>query len=120
MLTEAYTVNLFGIDSKYYTNEYMAYIWEESAKAEYYRSGVFITAAIAINRLVCGEDVRGCNLGETLHRIVTTRNPAEVADKDVYYKSFINVVNDVRTKLGNPDMTIAVEDVDFFYFTKPQ
>lgn len=118
MMTENYIVNLFGIDSKYYTNEYVAYVWEKNANEEYENNGIFVSAMIDINRLVCGE-IRECNLGETVHRITTTRNPAEVLSKEAFYESFINVVNNVRMNLEYPDMTISIGEVEFFYFTRP-
>jgi hypothetical protein len=118
MLSERYTVFLFGIDSKYYTNEYVAYLWEQSANSEYENSGIFVTALIDINRLVCGE-IRGCVLGETAHVITSTRNPAEVQSEEEYYTAFINVVSEVRQRIGNPNMTLIIERVEFYFFTQP-
>lgn len=116
MLTEWYIINFFGIDSKYYTNEYVAYLWEESANEEYMKSGIFVATAIMIRRLVCGE-IRGCDLGETVHTLTTSRNPAEVLSSESFYNSFINVVNSVRTKLDNPNMTLSTLEINYFYFT---
>ena len=63
--TERYVISFFGVDSKYYTNEFVAYLWEESANKEYRNSGIFITARMSIERLVCGQ-IRGCTLGAGL------------------------------------------------------
>lgn len=40
MTTERYIVSIYGIDTKYYTNEYAAYIWEQNANKEYLNSGI--------------------------------------------------------------------------------
>ena len=117
MLTERYTVVLFGINTRYYTNEYVAHIWEKSANTEYQNSGIFVTARIDTNRLVCGE-IRGCTLGETAFVIIAVRNPAESLIQQEFYDSFKNVLNYVRQDLGQPNMTIAIDEVDYFYFTQ--
>ena len=44
MITEKFTLIFFGIDSKYYTNEFVAHLWEESADKEYKRCGIYVTA----------------------------------------------------------------------------
>lgn len=118
MLTERYTVVLFGFDTRYYTNEYVAYTWEESANKEYNNSKIFITARIEVTSLVCGE-IRDCTLGNTAHVITTVRNPAEVEDEETYKNAFLNVLNEVRQKLGNLSMTIAIDEIEYFYFIQP-
>ena len=115
MITERYLINLFGVDSRYYTDEYVAHIWEESANKEYQNSGIYVSAFFDVNRLVCGE-IRGCDLGETAHIIRTTRNPAEVENEDDYWVALRNVVFEVRTMMGNPSMTIAITKDEFHYF----
>lgn len=118
MLSENYTLVLFGIETKYFTNEYIAHLWEESANNEYNNSRIFVTARIDINLLVCGE-IRGCTLGDTAHIITTARNPAEVPDEETFRNSYLNVVNEVRQRLGNPSMTIAIDRIEYFFFVKP-
>ncbi|WP_395014497.1 hypothetical protein [Robinsoniella peoriensis] len=115
MITEKYIVTFYGLNTKYYTNEFVAHLWEESANKEYSSSGVFVTSLINVNSLVCGT-VRGCNLGETAYIVSTTRNPSEVKDSDVFRESFINVAKEVRKNFGNPFMTMTVQNVDIHYF----
>lgn len=117
MTTEKYTLAFFGIDAKYYTNEFVAHLWEESADKEYRRSGIFVTARTEINSLVCGK-IRGCQMGETAHIIVSVRNPVEVRDQSLYWEAYKNISQEVRSKLGNPSMTISYESIEYFFFTE--
>ena len=41
---ERYIVTLFGIDSKLYTDQYISYLWENSANEEFKNKDIFITA----------------------------------------------------------------------------
>jgi len=115
MTSERYLVVIYGIDSKYYTNEYVAYVWDNSAMKEYNRSNIYVTARIDVNILVCGS-VRECTLGDTAHVITVVRNPAESDDTETFKDSFLNVLYEVRQKLDNPSMTISVDTIDYFYF----
>lgn len=115
MLTERYTVVLFGVDTKYYTKEFVAFVWDESANKEYNNSQIYITARINADTLVCG-DIRECSLGDTAYVITTARNPAEAEDAEAFRNSYLNVLNDVRQRLENPSMTITIDNVDYFYF----
>lgn len=118
MLTESYTAALFGIDSKYYTNEFVRYLWEQSANKEYQNSGIFVSALVDVNSVVCGE-IRGCNLGETAHLIRVSRNPAEYTDEEKFKTSFLNVLYEVRQKLDNPYMTLGTMNIDITFFEQP-
>ena len=97
--TERYVISFFGVDSKYYTNEFVAHLWEESSNKEYRNSGIFITARMSIERLVCGQ-IRGCTLGDTAHIITSVRNPVEVRSQEAFWNSYINITKEVREKLG--------------------
>ena len=115
MTTERYIINLFGVDSKYYTNEYIAHIWEESANKEYQSSGIYVTALFETNILVCGE-IRGCTLGDTAHIIRSTRNPTQDENENDYWNALRNVISEVRAMMGNPSMTITITRDIFHYF----
>lgn len=115
--TERYVISFFGVDSKYYTNEFVAHLWEESSNKEYRNSGIFITARMSIERLVCGR-IRGCTLGDTAHIITSVRNPVEVRSQEAFWNSYINITKEVREKLGNPSCTISIENINYRYFTE--
>lgn len=117
MTTERYTVTFFGIESKYYTDDYVAYLWERNANKEFKNSGIFVTAQLDIKKYICGE-ASGCTLGETTHVLTIIRNPAVELQDEIFYNSFINVVNDTRHDLGNPTMTIVIERIQYFYFAQ--
>ena len=40
----------------------------------------------------------------------------EVADGGTYKKSLINVINRTRSLLDNPNMSIIINEVEYFYF----
>ena len=115
--TERYVISFFGVDSKYYTNEFVAHLWEESSNKEYRNSGIFITARMSIERLVCGQ-IRGCTLGDTAHIITSVRNPVEVRSQEAFWNSYINITKEVREKLGDPSCTISKENINYRYFTE--
>ena len=117
MTTEKFILIFFGIDSKYYTNEFVAHLWEESADKEYKRCGIYVTARTEINSLVCGK-IRGCEMGETAHIITSVRNPVEVSDNIAFWESYKHISQEVRSKLGNPSMTISCERIEYFFFTQ--
>lgn len=117
MITESYMVNLFGINTKYYTIEFIAYLWEQSANAEYNRSGLYVTAMIDTNRFVCGE-IRGCSLGDTSFVISVVRNPVEALNEADFFNAFINVVDQVRENLGSPSMSIEVNEINYYFFAQ--
>lgn len=115
MQSERYIVTLFGVDVKYYTNDYIAYLWEASANREYNRSNIFVTGLVDVRRLICGK-IRGCTLGETAHVISTVRNPVEAEDEKAFYESFKNIVGEVKQNLNNPSMTVTIQKTDYYYF----
>lgn len=115
MKTERYIISLFGIDSRYYTDEYLSHIWEECANKEFYRSSKYITGLIDRRSLVCGE-VRGCKLTEYDHVITIVRNPVEIETQEIFVESLKNILRDIRNILNHPSMTISIQDMEYYYF----
>ena len=90
MTTEQYIITFFGIDTKYYTDDFVGRCWEMAADEEYGSTGVYVTGTVTTHSLICGE-IRGCQLGKVGHCVSAVRNPVEVADSGTYKKSLINV-----------------------------
>ena len=65
--------------------------------------------------LVCGT-IRGCELAEYAHIITVVRNPVEFSDTDTFWNSLKNVLKELRVSLGNPSMTIAKQQIEYYYF----
>lgn len=117
MLTERYVVTVFGINTQYYTDEFIAYLWEESADDEYNFSSIYVSALIDVGTLVCGE-IRGCNLGNTAYVISCLRNPIEAPNKDDYWDAFRRIIISIRKKLDNPAMTVTIQNAESYFFLK--
>ncbi|MCC8027775.1 MAG: hypothetical protein LIP16_21025 [Clostridium sp.] len=115
MKTERYIITIFGIDTKYYTDEYVSHLWKDCANREYMRSNNYVTGLIDRKSLVCGE-IRGCDLAEYAHVISTVRNPAEVENQDIFMDSLKNILREFRDALDQPSMTISIQNVEFNYF----
>ena len=115
MTTEQYIITFFGIDTKYYTDDFVGRCWEMAADEEYGSTGVYVTGTVTTHSLICGE-IRGCQLGKVGHCVSAVRNPVEVADSGTYKKSLINVINRTRSLLDNPNMSIIINEVEYFYF----
>lgn len=115
MSTERYNASIFGIDSNYYTNEYVAYLWADCAENEYKNSGIFVSAVVEINSLVCGK-ILGCESVETAHIVRTIRNHEEYEDEEKYKTSFLRILYEVRQKLGNPNVIITIDKTNFIQF----
>ncbi len=88
--TEQYIITFFGIDTKYYTNDFVGRCWELAADEEYGSTGIYVTGTVTTHSLICGE-IRGCQMGKIGHCVSAVRNPVEVADSGTYKKSLINV-----------------------------
>lgn len=115
MKTERYAITFFGVDTDYYTDDYLLHLWEEAANQQYKNSKIYVTALIEVKTMVCGK-TRGCNLENTAHVISTVRNPVESDDKDQFFACLKKIIMDVRSKLGNPCMSIMQETVDYYFF----
>ena len=115
MVSECYVINLFGVDTDYYTNEYVGRCWEIAADEEYQNSKIYVTGRLNISQLICGEK-RSCTLGRVGHCIVAVRNPTEAPDKEAYRKAIKHVINRTRSLLGNPNMSVVIEDVEYYFF----
>lgn len=117
MTTEQYIISFFGIDTDYYTDQYVGRCWEIAADEEYEAEGIYVTGTVTTNILICGE-ARGCELGKVGHCITSVRNPAEVHDSGLYWKSVKNVIRRTRELLDHPDMSVIINDVQYYYFCK--
>lgn len=115
MKTERYIITIFGIDTRFYTDEYLSHLWEECADKEFLRSSKYITGLIDRKNLVCGE-IRGCRLTEYAHVITTVRNLVEVETQEVFMESLKNILRDIRNILNHPSMTISIQGTEYYYF----
>lgn len=116
MITEQYILMFYGLNTKYYTEEYIARIWNDSAYKEYLSSGIYVSCLITSQLFVCGQK-RGCNLEETTYVITSSRNPNEVNDIAAYEAAFTNVTREVKDIFGNPYMSFAIHNIDVHFFT---
>lgn len=57
-------------------------------------------------------------MGEAAHVIVSVRNPVEARDQNAFWESYKNISQEVRSRLGNPSMTISCEKIEYFFFTQ--
>lgn len=48
MTTEQYIITFFGIDTKYYTDDFVGRCWEMAADEEYGSTGVYVLSLIHI------------------------------------------------------------------------
>ncbi len=117
MKSERYIINYYGIDSKYYTNDYVAMCWELAANQIYETCRLYVTGTVETGKLICGE-IRGCELGTIRHSIIVVRNPAEVPDGEAYKEAVLKVITETREMLGNPNMSVIMDEVEFYYFKK--
>ena len=46
MTTEQYIITFFGIDTKYYTDDFVGRCWEMAADEEYGSTGVYVTGTV--------------------------------------------------------------------------
>jgi len=97
MKTERYIISIFGIDTRYYTSNY-------------------ITGLIDRKSLVCGR-IRGCDLTEYAHVITTVRNPVEIDTQEIFMESLKSILRDIRKILNHPSMTISIQGTEYYYFT---
>lgn len=115
MITERYVINFYGIDTKYYTDEYVGKCWEIAADEVYEEKQIYVTGSVLTTSLICGA-IRGCDLGKVGHVITSVRNPAEVHDKEQYRAAVRQVLLKTRTMLDNPNMSVVVDEVEYYYF----
>ena len=115
MVTERYIISFYGIDTKYYTNEFVGKCWEIAADEVYRERRVYVTGSVLTTNIICGE-VRGCNLGNTGHVITSVRNPAEIHDGELYREAIKRVLLKTRKMLDNPNMSVVIDKVEYYYF----
>ena len=63
MVTERYIISFYGIDTKYYTNEFVGKCWEIAADEVYRERQVYVTGSVLTTNIICGE-VRGLQSGQ--------------------------------------------------------
>lgn len=117
MKSERYIINYYGIESKYYTNDYVAMCWELAANQVYESCKIYVSGSVEASDLICGE-IRGCELGKVRHSVIVVRNPAEVPDGKAFREAVLKVISETREMLGNPNMSVAIDEVEFYYFKK--
>lgn len=117
MKSERYIINYNGIDSKYYTSDYVAMCWKLAADPVYESSKLYVTGTVETSKLICGENP-GCQPGDAGHRVIVVRNPAEAPDGEAFREAALKVITDTREMLGNPNMSVAIDNVEFYYFRK--
>ena len=115
MITERYTVIFSGLNQEIYSDERLSEIWENEADEVYKKTGIYITARMNMSYFICGR-IRNCNLGGESVNYVSVRNPSELSSKTELYNVFLEVVQKVRARLGNPYMGISFEEIDFYFF----
>ena len=115
MITERYTVIFSGLNQEIYSDERLSGIWESEADEVYKKTGIYITARMNMSYFICGR-IRNCILGGESVNYVSVRNPDELSSKTEFYNAFLEVVQNVRARLGNPYMGISLEEIDFYFF----
>ena len=117
MVTERYIISFYGIDTKYYTNEFVGKCWEIAADEVYRERQVYVTGSVLTTNIICGE-VRGCNLGNTGHVITSVRNPAEIHDGELYREAIKRVLLKTRKMLDNPNMSVVITRWSIIIFAR--
>lgn len=115
MYTERYTINFFGVDADYFTNDFLMSLWDACAEREYKHSRIYVSALVEAKELVCGK-IRGCDVPDFAYVITSVRNPVEAEDKDAYFDALKRVIKEVRKNLGNPCMSIYIDSTEYYYF----
>lgn len=117
MVTQKYIVTTAGINTQYNTEKSVANLWREAADKEYDNSSIYVSALIVPGTFVCGE-VRGCSLGDSAFTITCLRNPIDVPNKEDYWNAFRRIMLSIREKLDKPNMTITIQDAEYYFFLK--
>lgn len=117
MKSERYIVNYNGSDSRYYTSDYVAMCWKLAADLVYESSNLYVTGTVEASKLICGGN-SGCQPGDAGHRVIAVRNPAEAPDEAAFREAALKVITDTREMLGNPNMNVVIDNVEYYYFRK--
>ncbi|WP_334136618.1 hypothetical protein [Muricomes intestini] len=117
MVTERYTIKFFDLDCERYTADLIAALWDVSAEKIYEENNIYVSGDIYI-----GYSARQVNEKETpisiAFSIVSTRSPVEVQSEVDFWNAYQLVTQGIRSRLGNPCMSLSKQEVDFFYFQK--
>jgi hypothetical protein len=114
MDTERYSVSFFGLNTEFYTSEYISNIWDVSANKIYEESNIYISGQLSTTYYIGQES--GPEITSLTYVVVSTRSPVDVEDELEYWEVYKSVIKEVRGRLGNPVMTITRQKIDFFYF----
>lgn len=76
--------------------------------------GVYVSARMDLSYFICGR-IRNCQPGGVSASFMSVWNPAEKGTEEEFYDAFIQMVQEVGERLGNPHMGITMEDIDFFF-----
>lgn len=116
METEIYSISFYGLDPQYYTNEMIGNIWNQAAIRVYQETGIIITGEVH-DRYYVRPDIGELN-GSTIFMIESRKDPHEVATVQDYWNAYREVVEEARSQLGNPGMSLTEEKVIITYFEK--
>ncbi len=116
METEIYSISFYGLDPQYYTNEMIGNIWNKAAIRVYQETGIIITGEVH-DRYYVRPDIGELN-GSTIFMIESRKDPHEVATVQDYWNAYREVVEEARSQLGNPGMSLTEEKVIITYFEK--
>ncbi|HAX51006.1 MAG TPA: hypothetical protein DCX82_03550 [Lachnospiraceae bacterium] len=114
MTTESYSISLFGLDPQYYTNAMIGDIWNVAANKIYEETGISITGEVH-ERYFVSPGSGGLN-GSIIFMIESKKVPDEVVTDTDYWNAYRAVIQDVRGRLGNPGMSLTIEEIDITYF----
>ena len=118
MTTESYSISLFGLDPQYYTNAMIGDIWNVAANKIYEETGISITGEVH-ERYFVSPGSGGLN-GSIIFMIESKKVPDEVVTDTDYWNAYRAVIQDVRGRLGNPGMSLTIEEIDITYFVVRQ
>lgn len=114
METKSYSISLFGLDPQYYTNATIGDIWNVATNKVYEETGISITGEVHERYFVSPE--MGSLNGSTIFMVESKKVPNEVATDADYLNAYRAVIEEVRERLGYPNMSLTVEEIDIAYF----
>lgn len=117
MKTERYLISFVGLDPNYYTTDIIADIWDVSATRIYEETGIYVSGEIEEKYLV-SRLVYDVPIGSLLFAVESKRYPTETEDKEKYWNAYEAVLEEVRSRLGNPRMDLIIENTDMTHFKK--
>ncbi|MGF7142786.1 hypothetical protein HNQ56_001204 [Anaerotaenia torta] len=116
METESYSISFFGLDPQYYTNTIVGNIWNTAAVRVYQETGISITGEVH-ERYYVRPDIGELN-GSIIFMIESKKDPHEAVTDQDYWNAYREVVEETRSRLENPSMSLTAEMVNITYFEK--